>query len=87
MLVELIYNHYLDAKPCRLIEVEDPNTDFKRLRDVIELKTILRKGYFGNLWVRAKKKLYVPSLTKDTYKFIQLKASELERASKASKIS
>lgn len=61
--------------------------DFKRLRDQVELKTLLRNGFFGSLWVSYKKKLCLPFISRESYKVVQLKLIEIERASKVVKIS
>jgi len=48
-LLQIIYQHYLKDKRCTLTVVEDPATDFQRMKDVVDISLILKAGFFSSL--------------------------------------
>ena len=48
-LLETIYNYYLRVQKCLCMIVEDPADDFQRMKDALDIKMILRAGYFRSI--------------------------------------
>ena len=48
-LLEIIYNHYLRIPRCLTMIVEDPADDFQRMKDGLDIKLILKAGFFRSL--------------------------------------
>jgi histone acetyltransferase 1 len=48
-LLEIIYNHYLRVPRCLTMIVEDPADDFQRMKDGLDIKLILKAGFFRSL--------------------------------------
>jgi histone acetyltransferase 1 len=45
-LLDIIYNNYLRVQKCLTMIVEDPAEDFQRMKDGLDIKLILKSGYF-----------------------------------------
>ena len=48
-LLETIYNFYVRVQKCLVMIVEDPADDFQRMKDALDIKMILKAGYFRSL--------------------------------------
>ena len=48
-LLEIMYNHYLSISKCQVMVVEDPADDFQRMKDALDIKFIIRAGYFRSI--------------------------------------
>jgi len=48
-LLEIIYKTYLSTSKCQVMVVEDPADDFQRMKDSLDVKLILKAGYFRSL--------------------------------------
>lgn len=48
-LLETIYSFYLRVKKCLTMIVEDPAEDFQRMKDALDIKMILRAGFFRSI--------------------------------------
>lgn len=48
-LLETIYNYYLRMQKCLCMIVEDPADDFQRMKDALDIKMILKAGFFRSI--------------------------------------
>ena len=48
-LLEIIYSHYLRMQKCLTMIVEDPADDFQRMKDGLDIKLILKAGFFRSI--------------------------------------
>ena len=48
-LLEQIYSYYLRVQKCLSMIVEDPADDFQRMKDALDIKMILRSGFFRTI--------------------------------------
>ena len=44
-----MYTHYLSISKCQVMVVEDPADDFQRMKDALDIKFIIRAGYFRSI--------------------------------------
>jgi histone acetyltransferase 1 len=54
-LLRIMYACYLNDRKCTLITVEDPATDFQRMKDGLDTKLILQHGFFFSIRQALKK--------------------------------
>ena len=75
-LLEVIYQHYITASKCPIMVVEDPAEDFQRMKDSLDIKIILKSGFFRSIRNLG---LHVPSRKLDcaTFKHCSLDHREI----------